>query len=189
MSVLVLAYSTVLLAELVGDKTLYSLSALATTFRLGPILIGAAAAFALKMAVAVTLGHFVGDLPARVVSLVSAATFLAMAVAFLLKRPSPPPPERLPPPRFSRATLVCFAVVFLPEWGDPGQLAAALLVAHGSSVAVVWCGAVLAMLTKAGLGATLGIGLRRFVPQQVVRFASFSVCCVMGLLAAFRVDL
>jgi len=190
-SALLVAYGTVLVAELVGDKTLYTLGALATRFRPAPILAGAAAAFTLKIAVAVLLGSLVADLPPMVVRVLSATTFFAMAVSFVINRPSKSEPDAAekPLPRFPRAALVSFAAIFIPEWGDPGQLTAAALVAHGTPALVVWLGATLAMTTKAALGATVGMGLRRVAPQNVVRIASIVLCTAMGLLATFRIEL
>jgi putative Ca2+/H+ antiporter (TMEM165/GDT1 family) len=183
------AYVTVLVAELVGDKTLYSLGALATRFKPAPILVGAAAAFMLKMAAAVFLGRLIAGLHPIVVSVFSAATFFSMALVFLFKVPSQVPAQPEPVPRFSRAALVSFTTVFLPEWGDPGQLATAALVGQGNTPIVVWTAATLAMVTKATLGATLGIGLRRVAPQNVMRIASVVLCTTLGVLASFRIEI
>jgi putative Ca2+/H+ antiporter (TMEM165/GDT1 family) len=60
------AYGTVLVAELSGDKLLYTLGALATRFRILPVLTGAALAFVLKMLAAVLLGQILAELPPRV---------------------------------------------------------------------------------------------------------------------------
>jgi putative Ca2+/H+ antiporter (TMEM165/GDT1 family) len=188
-SLLLTAYVTVLVAEMVGDKTLYTLGTLATRFRLLPILAGAAAAFMLKMLAAVLLGRLLATLPGEVVAAVSAITFFAMAVGLWLKKPSPEPAEGLPPTRWSRAALISFAAIFFPEWGDAGQLAAAMLVAQHRAPVVIWVGATLAMTTKACLAVTLGIGLRRYVPHRVVRIVTVLLCITMGLLAAFRVEL
>jgi Ca2+/H+ antiporter, TMEM165/GDT1 family len=183
------AYVTVLVAELVGDKTLYSLGALATRFKPAPILVGAAAAFMLKMAAAVALGSFIAGLHPLFVSLLSAATFFSMAIMFLIKPPSQAPVQPEPSPRFSRAALVSFVTVIIPEWGDPGQLATAALVGQGGTPLLVWSAATLAMATKATLGATLGMGLRRIAPQNVMRIASVVLCTTLGVLATFRIEI
>jgi Ca2+/H+ antiporter, TMEM165/GDT1 family len=181
------AYGTVLAAELIGDKTLYTLSSLAARFRIGPILAGAAAAFVGKMLLAVVLGRALGTLPPAFVAALSAVTFFAMAVILWRKQPREPPAD-LPAPTWSRATLISFAAIFFPEWGDAGQLAAAMLVAQYGAPVVIWIGATLALVTKACLAVTLGIGLRRWVPRDVVRVVSVVICVIMGLLAAFRIE-
>jgi putative Ca2+/H+ antiporter (TMEM165/GDT1 family) len=187
-ALLLTTYGTVLVAELLGDKTLYTLGSLATRFRLGAILGGAVAAFALKMLVAVLFGRVLATCPDALVAAVSAATFLVMAVVLWRKRPGTPPADAAPP-RWSRATVISFAAIFFPEWGDPGQLAAAMLVAQHGAPLVIWSGAVLAMLTKACLAVSLGIGLRRWVPRDGLRWVSVAVCLAMALLAAFRIEL
>lgn len=189
LALFVAAYATVLVAELVGDKTLYTLGSLATRFRLGPILIGAAMAFMIKMLIAVLLGRQLAELPEIAVSAVSAATFFAMALVFALKQPAAAPKPSGPQPRWHHATLIAFAAIFFPEWGDAGQLTAAVLVAQHQAPAVIWTAATLAMVTKAALAVTLGVGLRRFVPQHVVRVVTVMLCVVMGCLAALRIEL
>ena len=52
-AVLLAAYSTVLVAELVGDKLLYTAASLAARFRAGLVLAAMALAFSGKMGVAV----------------------------------------------------------------------------------------------------------------------------------------
>src|SRR4029077_7297518 len=106
-------------AELVGDKTLYTLSALGARFRLFPVLAGAALAFMLKMLAAVLLGHALASLPVTMVDALRAITFFGMAVGMWLKKPSAPP-AAVNTSTWSRATLIAFAVIFFPEWGDPG---------------------------------------------------------------------
>lgn len=183
-------YSTVAIAEVLGDKTLYTLGTLATRFRLAPILLGALLAFGLKMAAAVLLGRFIAALPAALVMWVSAATFFAMAAATLygMLRSKPTLPPK-PPLHFGAAVLTSFLALFIPEWGDPGQIAAALLVGRGISPLLVWSAGTLAMLTKASLAGALGLQLRRFVPEAAMRLASVVVFTVMGLLVATGVGI
>jgi len=192
MSVFFIAFSTVLLAELLGDKTLYTLGTLATRFRLAPIVAGAALAFSLKMAAAVLLGHAISRLPAFVITALSAITFLGMALGIFLQLRATSKSNVLVPeqPKSMLAAFVTsFVAIFVPEWGDPGQLAAALLVAQGEPGLLVWTAGTLAMTTKALLAGTLGLGLRRFVPQNTMRLASAFVFAMLGLLALFRVEL
>jgi len=184
-----LAYSTVLIAELLGDKTLYTLGALATRFRLLPIAAGAALAFSLKMAAAVLLGRVITSLPPHLISTISGLTFLGMAGGMLYRllwpRAQTVSVEQV---RFGTAFLTAFLALFLPEWGDPGQLAAALLVAQGAPPVTAWLAGTLAMTTKAVLAGALGMGLRRWLPQRAMRIASVLVFLGLSLLAFSGVE-
>jgi putative Ca2+/H+ antiporter (TMEM165/GDT1 family) len=53
----------VFVAEIVGDKLLYTTGVLATRYRTVPIIIGMLAAFMGKMAVAVAVGSAIAKLP------------------------------------------------------------------------------------------------------------------------------
>jgi putative Ca2+/H+ antiporter (TMEM165/GDT1 family) len=183
------AYSTVLIAELLGDKTLYTLAALATRFRLAPIVAGAALAFALKMAAAVLLGHYIASLPPSLITKLSGVTFLCLAGGMLYRLLRPKSQAAVvTPAAFGAAFLTSFVALFVPEWGDPGQLAAALLVAQGGPVRLVWIAGTLAMITKATLAGVLGAQLRRWLPQQPMRIASVLVFAALSLLAFSGVE-
>ena len=64
------------MAEIVGDKLLYTTGLLATRYKTFPILCGMAMAFMLKMAVAVLVGHIFALLPKWLVASVTAITGL-----------------------------------------------------------------------------------------------------------------
>lgn len=185
---LVSVYVTVLGAEVVGDKTLYTVGSVAARRRVAPVIAGASVAALVKMAAAAYLGHLLTRLPPLVLALISAATFAGLAVSVWLggrrEQEAPAPPE---PP--ARAARVAFLAIFFTEWGDPGQIAAALLSARYRAPAVVLAGGTLAMVTKIVLAATLGASLRRWVPQTALRLVTTIVCVVMCLLAAFQVEI
>src|ERR1017187_3615206 len=188
LSILFVTYAIVLGAEVVGDKTVYTLGTLATRYRLLPIVCGSTVAFALKMLAAVLLGRAIAKLPVTFVNTLSAFTFFTMALVILFKTPEI---ETFAPTQ-SRSSggiaLASFAVIFLSEWGDVGQIAAATLAARYQLLGGVWLGAVLAMMTKGILAMSLGVGLRNRVPRNVLRYATSGICLAMGILAVFRID-
>jgi len=186
MSLLLAAYITVLLAELVGDKTLYTVGSLATRHRLVPIVVGATAATALKMGAAVLFGGFVRALPAWMISIVSSVSFLALGLFLLLKRPRSATVAAASPA--SVVALASFGSMFLTEWADVGQIAAAVLAAESGKPFVIWVASSAAMLTKILLAVTLGLGVRRWVPMRLARAAGVAVCMSMAVLALLRVD-
>jgi Ca2+/H+ antiporter, TMEM165/GDT1 family len=177
-SVLAAAYVTVLAAELVGDRSLCAIGAMAARFRPLPVLLGVAAAFMGKMLVAVLLGSAVARVAGPALSLVSALSFLASAALLWWRRE-----EDHAPPAVAAgwaATPVAFSSVFFTEWADVGQLTAAALAAQHQAPAAVWVGATAALSTKGALAVTLGVGLRRVVPAHVLRHAAVALCLLMA---------
>ena len=188
MKILFAAYLAVLVAELVGDKTIYTLGALASRYRVVPVLVGASVAFMGKSLAAVLFGRFIATLPPWLIATTSAVTFLVMAIVLWRKRPTPPDPSDAPKVGWPRAMLVGFSSIFFSEWADVGQITTALLVAQYHQPVDVWVGATLAMVTKSLLAVTLGLGLRRWVPVGALRAISVSICLVMAALAVLRID-
>jgi Ca2+/H+ antiporter, TMEM165/GDT1 family len=190
LSLAVTVYLAVLLAELLGDKTLYTVGTLATEYPVASVIAGSGLAVAIKMAVAVLLGDVLAHLPAVVVSIVSAATFLAMAVTLWVAKPESGSADRSPRSgSWARGASTAFFGILLTEWADFGQLTAATLVAEYRRPVLVWVAASLAMLTKVVIAVVFGMGFRRWVPRRVLRPVTTALCVLMAVLAAFRVEL
>src|SRR5271165_4544148 len=161
--IILAAYGTVFLAEIVGDKLLYTTGVLATRYRWTPILCGMAAAFMLKMGVAVAVGKAISTLPTWLVATITAVNFFA--IAFVLWRK--PDKREVKPKEYPahHAALVSFAAIFFSEWGDVGQITAATLAAKFAAPLAVWIGAVLAMVTKGALAASIGASVRGWIQR------------------------
>jgi putative Ca2+/H+ antiporter (TMEM165/GDT1 family) len=187
--ILFTTFGAVFVAEIVGDKLLYTTGVLAARYRTAPIMLGMAIAFMAKMGVAVLVGDAVAKLPRTLVATVTAISFLGVAVA--LWRKSDRAPESKEKHRSSKAAAVSFAAIFLSEWGDVGQITAATLTARYHRPFVVWLGAVAAMVTKGALAAFLGGGIRRWlrdrVAPEVVRYVAVSLLLVLGVLSVLEV--
>ncbi|TMQ04885.1 MAG: hypothetical protein E6J90_50405 [Deltaproteobacteria bacterium] len=182
-------YVAVLGAEIVGDKTLYTVGSLAARRRVSAVVAGASVAVAAKMAAAVYFGQFLARLPPFVLALASAVTFAGLAVSVWLRRPrtlEAPVPGR---DTSGRAASLAFAAIFFTEWADPGQMAAALLSARYRAPAVVLLGATLAVVSKVVIAATVGVSVRRWVSDTGLRFFTTIVCTVMCVLAALQVEI
>src|SRR4249920_2203115 len=82
-------YGAVFLAEIVGDKLLYTTGVLATRYRPAPIVIGATLAFMAKMAVAVAVGEAISRLPPMLVATLTTISFLGLAYT-LWRKPVEP---------------------------------------------------------------------------------------------------
>ena len=186
--ILLATYGAVFVAEIVGDKLLYTTGVLATRYRTAPIMIGMLIAFMAKMAVAVAVGNAISKLPPLFVAGLTSASFIGVAIALWRK-----PVERTSKEkdqRASRAAMVSFAAIFFSEWGDVGQITAATMAARFGSPLLVWIGAVAAMATKGALAASIGAGVRKWIatriPPKVVRYAGVSALLVLGLLSVLE---
>ena len=182
-------FGAVFIAEIVGDKLLYTTSVLAARYRTLPIMLGMALAFTAKMGVAVLVGSAIAKLPRSLVATITAISFLT--VAFVLWRKSDRPRESRDKHRAHKAAMVSFAAIFFSEWGDVGQITAATLAAKYHVPLVVWAGAVTAMITKGLLAAFLGAGIRRWIQDRVsptiVRYVAVTLLLVLGLLSVTEI--
>lgn len=177
---LIVTYSTVLAGELIGDKSIFTVASLTLRFRPAATICGVLAAFIGKMSVAVLFGHLLARLPPHWTSGVSAATLLGTAACAWLSKEADGPAEHLRVP-WRNAVAVAFSAIFFCEWGDPGQLAVAALSASSDAPGIVWLGGTLALCTKGALAMTLGVSLRRRVPERLVRMISSLCCLILGL--------
>ena len=187
--ILFTAFGAVFVAEIVGDKLLYTTGVLAARYRTAPIMLGVTIAFMAKMGVAVLIGDAIAKLPRPLVATITAISFLGVALA--LWRKSDRQRESNDKHRGSKAAAVSFAAIFLSEWGDVGQITAATLTAKYHRPFVVWMGAVGAMVTKGALAAFLGGGIRRWISDRgapgVVRYVAVILLLVLGLLSVLEI--
>jgi Ca2+/H+ antiporter, TMEM165/GDT1 family len=184
LTILAAAYGTVLFAELLGDKSIYAIGSLTTRFRAAHVLGGMTAAFAVKMAVAVTAGRAISTISPRAVAAIGSITFLVTAVLLWRKKPADQVDSTTLEERWPRAASVSFSAIFLTEWADPGQLAAAALTTRFGHPLWVWSAATAAMMTKGALAIVAGAGLRHHVSQARLRYVALAVCVAMSILSA-----
>ncbi|MFN2578567.1 MAG: TMEM165/GDT1 family protein [Pyrinomonadaceae bacterium] len=182
-------FGAVFLAEIVGDKLLYTTGVLSARYRTAPIMIGMGAAFMAKMGVAVLVGEAISKLPRLLVAAITAVSFLG--VAFALWRKTDRYREERDKHRASKAAMVSFAAIFFSEWGDVGQITAATFAAKYHAALIVWFGAVAAMITKGSLAAFLGAGIRRWirdrVSPKVVRYVAVGLLLILGVLSVIEI--
>jgi putative Ca2+/H+ antiporter (TMEM165/GDT1 family) len=186
---LLASYVVVFIAELLGDKTLYTLGTLATRRRLLPLVCGSAAAFALKMLAAVLFGGFLQHLPLALRAGLSALTFAGLAIALWRGKQEERNQREPGETRWLGGAITAFLAIFLTEWGDPGQLAAVALVGRFHLPWIVWLGGTLALVTKGVLAMTLGVSLRRWVPDRALRYGGALLCLALSLVSILPVDL
>jgi putative Ca2+/H+ antiporter (TMEM165/GDT1 family) len=182
-------YGAVFMAEIVGDKLLYTTGLLATRYKTLPILCGMALAFMLKMGVAVAVGHLFALLPKWLVASVTAVNFFAIAVVLWRKRDKREVTEKSYPAY--RAALVAFAAIFFSEWGDVGQVTAATMAARFNAPVAVWLGAVAAMVTKGSLASFVGGGVRGWIQAhfepKTLRYAATALLLLLGVFSVWEI--
>ena len=181
-------YGTVFMAEIVGDKLLYTTGVLATRYKMIPILCGMAVAFMAKMAVAVAVAKVISQLPPLLVAAVTAINFFAIAFV-LFRKPDKREVKAYPA---SQGVAISFAAIFFSEWGDVGQItAAAMALKFPAAPLVVWLGAVAAMTTKGSLAVSIGAGVRGWIQAhfspKTLRWAAVGLLLVLGALSVAEI--
>lgn len=196
------AFGAVFLAEIVGDKLLYTSGVLATRFRWGAVIAGMTLAFMAKMAVAVAVGATIGKLlPPWLVAVLTAVSFIGVAIAMWRQPDVRTPKEK--DTRILRGAMIAFSTIFLSEWGDKGMTTAGVWAAasvavapsrgltHRGAALIVWVAAVLAMVVKGGLAVTLGSGIRAWIATHIsprrVRHLAVLALVVLGILSVLEV--
>jgi putative Ca2+/H+ antiporter (TMEM165/GDT1 family) len=196
LSVMAATYAAVFVAEIAGDKLLYTTGVLATRYRPLPVILGATLAFMAKMAAAVILGNSIASLSLPIVSAISALSFFTIAYSLWSRPPegsihetSKDRPQAAAASAVStvRGALTTFAAVFFSEWGDVGQVTAATLAARTGAPIAVWFAAVAAMLTKAMLAASVGTWIRvrigDYMSASTVRYCGVAILAFFGILS------
>lgn len=181
--VVLLAYWTVLVAELVGDRSIYTVSALAIRFRPAIVLSMMALAFGGKMLAVVLLGKAITRFDSRWTDILSACAFLISALLIWFDEPKEVPSPESMQVSWPRAVAACFGSLFFAEWGDTGQVAAAALAVKTGAMFAVWVGGTLAMTTKGTLALLIGRKLSERMPQRTIRTIACVSCGVLGIIA------
>ena len=181
-AIVVTVFAAVLVAEVIGDRSLYAIASLTTRFGARAVLIGVAPAYALKTLAAVVAANAVSHLPPAVVAAVSCATWLVAAWAVWRREEGKT--QTSAQTRGSRPWLIAFASIAFTEWGDPGQLATALLTVRFHAPLFVWSGATAALLTKSAAAAALGVTARHYLDLRWLRVAATAVCVGGAALSA-----
>ena len=184
-----IAFGLTFLGEL-PDKSLFASLVLGIRYRPLYVWTGAAAAFAVHMAIAVTAGQLLSLLPSHLVDGIVAALFLAGAAYLWISRFRQQQPEGAdaareggPPASFLRIAGTSFGVVFLAEWGDITQITAANLAARYNPVAV-FAGAVLGLWLIAALAVNLGAKSLDLIPMAWVRRITATILLALGVYTA-----
>ena len=190
LAVVAAVFPVIFLGEL-PDKTMFASLVMATRGRPFAVWLGATAAFAVHVVIAITVGVLLLDiLPHRAVELAVALTFFAGAGFALYdglrggddREQADPPQATL---RRRRSAITTFVVIFLAEWGDLTQVLTVNLAARYHSPWSVGTGALLGLAAVAGIAVAGGQGLLRFVNVSVVRVITAIVLIILGCYAGW----
>jgi Ca2+/H+ antiporter, TMEM165/GDT1 family len=188
LSVLFGVFPVIFLGEL-PDKTMFASLVLSTKGRPLAVWLGAAAAFAVHVAIAVSIGVALFTiLPRQAVDAVVAVIFVAGAGLTIREarneRKHADREERLADqtaPGHRRTVLTAFIVVFIAEWGDLTQVLTANLAARLHSPFSVATGSVLALWAVAALAVFGGRGLLRWVNVVTIRIVTAVILTGLGI--------
>jgi Ca2+/H+ antiporter, TMEM165/GDT1 family len=189
LAVIGIAFVLTFLAEL-PDKSMFASLALGTRYRPSWVWTGAAAAFALHMAIAVTAGRLLTLLPHRVVDGVVAGLFLAgsaylWAASFRPGHHAGTDAARQGgrPASFPRVAAMSFGVLFAAEWGDITQLTTANLAARYDPV-LVFAGATLGLWAIAAVAVSVGAKSLDLIPAAWIRRITATIMLGLGVYTA-----
>ena len=189
LAVIGVAFGLTFLAEL-PDKSMFASLVLGTRYRPAWVWAGAAAAFAVQMAIAVTAGRLLTLLPHRWVEAVVALLFLGGAAYLWLTSFRPGTSENADaarqgaaPMSFARVAGMSFSMVFLAEWGDITQVTAANLAARYSP-ALVFAGATLGLWAVAAIAIGVGAKSLDVVPMTWIQRITGTILAGFGIYSA-----
>ncbi|NUS74345.1 MAG: TMEM165/GDT1 family protein [Corynebacteriales bacterium] len=189
LAILATVFGLVFLLEL-PDKTMLATLVLSSRYRPAPVLVGVGVAFALQMAIAVAVGQALTLLPREITLSVVAVMFLIGAIILARESFKTEDEDEESTPvatAFWRIALISFGILFLAEFGDGSQLAAAGLSARYGAPLSVFLGAWLAEMAVCTLAALAGRALLRVVPVKWVQriaaviFTTFAVLAVVEI--------
>ena len=191
LAIVAAVFPAIFIAEL-PDKSMFASLVMASRGRPFMVWLGTAAAFAVHVVIAVSIGvGLFRVLPQEAIDIVVAILFgISSVTAFVAAFEAEQHQEAIiAEHRAHRVFGTAFVVIFLAEWGDLTQvLTANLAVRYGSGLSVA-VGAALALWSVSALAVLGGHGLLARLPARGLRLATGSVLAVLSivsLVAAFR---
>ena len=189
---LAILFFSVLLTEFIaemGDKTQLMLIGLTSKYKVRDIAIGTLAAILILNALAVLAGSFLNQILNKwlfAVKFAAAAAFLYFSFSTLLKKEDDEEEGGESKIRF--APLAVFCTFFMAELGDKTQLTAVTFGAnYGLSKAlVVWLACVIGFFLADFLGMLAGLLLKKKSPEKVLKYLSFGLFLIFGILTAWE---
>jgi Ca2+/H+ antiporter, TMEM165/GDT1 family len=190
LAVIGIAFAVTFLAEL-PDKSMFASLVLGTRFRASWVWAGAATAFALQMGIAVSAGQLLTLLPHKVLAWIVAGLFVGSGAYLIWASFRPAKHESIDEAgqdddrlSFIRVAGTAFAVIFLAEWGDVTQIAAANLAARYNPV-LVFAGATLGLWAAAAIAVNIGAKSLSLLPAAWINRICGGILLALGGYAVF----
>ena len=183
---LLASFGLMFVAEL-GDKTQIVILTLAARHGFKSVFLGAASAFVLLNALAVSVGVVIYELvPETALKYTVSAVFIIFGILALLPRKEKTEEEE--EGRLKRGhgpVITAFLLVCLMELGDKTQLSLIALTAKYSQPVFVFVGGTLALWATSLIGALVGMWLGKSIPQVWIHRASGVIFIAFGILNLF----
>ena len=182
---LLAAFGLTFVAEL-GDKTQLVILTLSAKYGFKPVFLGAASAFALLNALAVSVGVLLYEfVPDNVIKYTVSGVFILFGLFMLLperKKEECDDEDEEDTRKAHGPLLTAFLLICLMELGDKTQLSLLALTAKYSQPVFVFIGGTLALWATSLIGALVGTGLGRFIPQVWMRRISGVIFIAFGII-------
>ena len=179
---IVISFLIILPAEL-PDKTVIACLVLGSRYRPAYVFAGAATAFAVQVALAVTAGGLLSLLPHRVTEIIVAVLFVVGAVILLRQKPADSDEyveQRQLRRSFLPVALTSFGIVFVAEFGDLTQIVTANLAARYHDPLAVGIGATAGLWVAAALAIIGGRSLLKVLPVKWLSRGSAAILLAMA---------
>ena len=168
-----------------GDKTQLMLIGLSSKYKIRDITIGTLAAILILNALAVLAGGFLNQILNQwlwAVKFAAALAFLYFAFSTLLKKEDDEEEGGESKIRF--APLAVFCTFFMAELGDKTQLTAVTFGANYglARASIVWLACTIGFFLADFLGMLAGLLLKKKSPEKALKFISFALFFVFGVL-------
>jgi putative Ca2+/H+ antiporter (TMEM165/GDT1 family) len=184
LSVIATVFPLVFLAEL-PDKTMFASLLMASRGRPLAVWLGAVAAFAVHVVIAVSVGVAVFKLlPQRAVDAVVAAMFLAGAIYAYLARNDSVHADKVVDRSGWAVASTAALVIFVAEWGDLTQILTANLAAAYHDWLSVAVGSFAALVTVAALAVASGSRMLARLSVRKLRLATSVVLLALAVYTA-----
>jgi putative Ca2+/H+ antiporter (TMEM165/GDT1 family) len=179
-------FTLVCVAE-IPDKTAIATVLLATKENPPAVFLGAAIAFAIQSAVAVTFGSYLNFVPDFYLKLASGLLFFGFAISMWKRKEEPEvdnTKDKLSPRthqnKFYKSALKSFTVIFIAEWGDLTQLATATLTAKYKLPWTLFLSSTLALWTVTATAVLIGSKTKNMIHPEKLQKSAAVLFAIFG---------